>query len=128
MGESGDTSKRIPTDEILRSRPYLKPIPPRYPSQPSTDYTAEGFAGRVGFISPISHKFCNLCNRIRVMSDGMLRPCLGRNSEVSLKEALKRPDDRELERVIRRAIYEKPVGHLFDEDFRSDKNMGKIGG
>lgn len=128
LGADGDISARVTTDEILASRSFLKPISSRYESQPSTDYTGEGFVGRVGFISPVSHKFCGTCNRVRVMSDGMLRPCLGHNNEISLKEALSKPDDTELKQVIHDAIFQKPAGHCFEEGFHSDKNMGRIGG
>jgi cyclic pyranopterin phosphate synthase len=122
-----DETHRVTTDEILASRPYLRPIPPRYPKQVSTDYAVDGYAGRVGFISPLSHKFCADCNRIRVMSDGMLRPCLGNNLEISLKEMLEE-DDAALLEMIRDAIYNKPAGHHFDRGFLSEKNMSRIGG
>ncbi len=67
------------------------------------------------------------------MSDGMLRPCLGDNREVSLKEALGESTDDALLRVIREAIYGKPVGHTFGEGFtpskawtESEGNMARI--
>ncbi|MDL2257752.1 GTP 3',8-cyclase MoaA [Eubacteriales bacterium OttesenSCG-928-K08] len=129
MGDNSDIKKRIPTDEILAARPWLKPLPPRHPGQPSADYGAEGFVGRVGFISPISHQFCGECNRIRIMSDGMLRPCLGKNSELSLLNALADVDDTTLLETIRTAVYEKPSGHAFhQEGFTPDKTMSRIGG
>jgi cyclic pyranopterin phosphate synthase len=84
MGRLGqDASLRVPSDEMIKTRPYLIPVAPRYPGQPSTDYRIEGYRGRIGFISPISHQFCGECNRIRVLSDGTLRPCLGRNATSS---------------------------------------------
>jgi len=122
-----DESLRVPSDEIIAARPYLKPVPPRYRDQVSTDYFVEGHTGHVGFISPVSHKFCWCCNRVRVMSDGMLRPCLGDNTEISLKEYLQ-ADDTSLTESIRSAIYHKPTGHHFDQGFVSHKNMSEIGG
>ncbi|MFZ5975444.1 MAG: GTP 3',8-cyclase MoaA [Bacillota bacterium] len=128
IGELGlDASKRVSTDEILAARPYLIPIPPRYPGQPSKDYTIEGFKGRVGFISPLSHKFCGACNRVRVMSDGVLKTCLGNNNEVSLLSALEKGDAALLE-TIHDAIYHKPLGHEFESGFSSVRDMSKIGG
>ncbi|MBQ9988657.1 MAG: GTP 3',8-cyclase MoaA [Clostridia bacterium] len=128
MGEHAQDDSRVPTDEILARFPQLQPMAPRYPGQPSSDYQVPGYLGRVGFISPISHKFCGDCNRIRITSDGMLRPCLGNNAEVSLKDALKAGDDTELYNTIFEAIRLKPTGHCFDETFLTSRNMSKIGG
>lgn len=125
LGESGD--KKVPSSEIIARRKDLIPCPPEYPSQPSEDYTIEGFAGKIGFISPFSHKFCHLCNRVRITADGRFKPCLGDNGEVSLLEVLKGTDD-ELILFLKNAIYEKPKGHNFDEGFVSSRNMSDIGG
>ena len=128
IGELGrDKNMRVSGDEILSTRPWLKPIPPRFPGQVARDYAVEGHLGRVGFISPISHQFCTDCNRIRVMSDGTLRPCLGNNLEYPLKAALAQGDKALLE-VIRGAIEHKPAGHQFHHGFISEKNMSRIGG
>jgi cyclic pyranopterin phosphate synthase len=82
----------------------------------------------VGLINPMSHRFCADCNRVRVMSDGMLRPCLGSNEEFSLKEALEQADDAALISAIQNAISKKPETHCFDEGFLTEKNMSRIGG
>jgi len=129
MAEFGqDDSLRVDNSQLIAERPYLIPAAVHYTGQPSRDFTIEGFQGRVGFISPISHRFCASCNRIRVMSDGMLRPCLGDNMEISLKEALQSGDDDTLIQTIRSAIYAKPTGHHFERGFVSEKNMARIGG
>ena len=122
-----DESLRVDNDELILARPYLQAVPSRYTSQPSRDYQVPGYLGRVGFISPMSHQFCELCNRMRVMSDGMLRMCLGVDSELSLLEALQQGDAALLQ-TLREAIYNKPARHLFNEDFISQKNMSRIGG
>ncbi|MDK2981519.1 MAG: 3,8-cyclase [Chloroflexota bacterium] len=122
-----DKKKRIPSDEILASRPQLQPVAPRFPGQVARDYAIRGYLGRVGFISPVSHQFCDGCNRIRVMSDGMLRPCLGNNLEYPLKEALAEGNEALLE-AIREGIENKPVGHNFTHGFKSEKDMSRIGG
>jgi cyclic pyranopterin phosphate synthase len=62
-----------------------------------------------------------------MMSDGTLRPCLGDNLEISLKNALTGSDD-ELRKTIRDAIYDKPTGHHFNRNFKSIKTMSMIGG
>ena len=128
MGNEDHTSQRVGSDELLAAHPQLQPLSPRYESQPSADYQLPGYMGRVGFISPMSHRFCGECNRVRVMSDGMLRPCLGNNSEVSLLDALKQNDDAQLMHVLEQAIFAKPRTHDFDTDFHPEKNMSRIGG
>ena len=128
LGNTDQSAQRITADEIIAARPQLIALPPRYPGQPSADYTLPGYLGRIGFIAPISHSFCSDCNRVRVMSDGMLRPCLGNNAEISLCQALADADDQQLTEVIREAIWHKPLGHSFDDCFHAVKNMSKIGG
>lgn len=125
MGKNG--SRGVSNESLLEARPYLVPVPPRYPSQPSTDYRVPGYMGRVGFISPISHKFCADCNRIRLMSDGMMRPCLGVDTEFSLLEALEQNDE-VLRETIREIIFYKPIGHKFESCSYSNRNMSRIGG
>ncbi|HLU83758.1 MAG TPA: GTP 3',8-cyclase MoaA, partial [Trueperaceae bacterium] len=53
----------------------LKPVPTD-PSAPARLFAVPGWAGRIGFINPVSEPFCSACSRMRVTSDGMLRPCL----------------------------------------------------
>ncbi|MGV8026621.1 MAG: GTP 3',8-cyclase MoaA [Anaerolineaceae bacterium] len=128
MAEFGqDRSLVMNNDDLIAARPYLKPIAPRYVGQPSRDYSVDGYLGRVGFISPMYHRFCSTCNRVRVMSDGMLRACLGDNTEVSLKEALQN-NDAVLKETIQNAIYKKPAGHHFETGFEPQKSMARIGG
>ncbi len=68
--------------------------------------------GRVGFISPISHHFCEQCNRLRLTSEGKLRSCLLHDRETDIKEILRRNcSDKELEEALRQAILDKPQGH-----------------
>ena len=128
MGDSDQATLRVTGDELLAARPYLEPLPPLYPSQPARDYRLPGAVGRVGLINPVSHQFCSLCNRVRVMSDGVLRPCLGDNLEFSLKEALESGDDAALLERIRSAVWEKPETHGFGKPFCTARTMSRIGG
>ncbi len=124
---NGSHELRLNNQELIAARPWLMPLPPRLHGQPSSDYTFEGALGRVGFISPISHAFCSDCNRIRIMSDGALRTCLGRDDEISLREALVEGKDA-LKPVIRQAILDKPQCHLFNQEVLEQRNMSRIGG
>jgi len=128
LGETDQASHRVTGAELLKKHPQLVPVEPAYPGQPARDYQMPGYVGRVGLIDPMSHRFCADCNRVRVMSDGMIRPCLGSNEEFSLKEALEQTDDNALHAVIARAIALKPETHCFDEGFSAEKTMRHIGG
>ncbi len=124
---NGSERLRLNNQELIAARPWLIPVPPRFNGQPSSDYTYEGALGRVGFISPISHRFCSDCNRIRIMSDGSLRTCLGRDAEIPLREALAEGKDA-LKQAISQAILQKPERHSFDQEVLDGRNMSRIGG
>ena len=65
----------------------LEPVPTD-PSAPARLFAVPGWPGRIGFINPVSEPFCSACSRMRVTSDGMLRPCLLNDREFDLKPAL----------------------------------------
>ncbi|MFZ6017444.1 MAG: GTP 3',8-cyclase MoaA [Nitrospirota bacterium] len=130
--------KYISTDEIksiVEGIGPLKPVKLRK-SGPARYFRFDGAIGVVGFISPISHHFCEECNRLRLTADGKLRPCLFSETEIDLKPALRSsaPDD-EIERLIKLSIKVKPEGHnlalsswplALSSDLR--RPMSRIGG
>ncbi|KAI9887106.1 MAG: hypothetical protein M1823_001096 [Watsoniomyces obsoletus] len=59
------------------------------PNDTSKTYRVPGFAGRVGFITSMTHNFCGTCNRLRITGDGNLKVCLFGNAEVSLRDMLR---------------------------------------
>jgi cyclic pyranopterin phosphate synthase len=70
---------------------------------------------RVGFITPMTHNFCESCNRVRVTCTGTLFMCLGQDDAADLRAPLRESNDEaDLERAIRSAIARKPKGHDFD--------------
>ena len=70
---------------------------------------------RVGFITPLTHNFCESCNRVRVTCTGELFMCLGQEDKADLRAPLRAStDDDALEQAIRTAIARKPKGHDFD--------------
>ncbi|WP_040644996.1 GTP 3',8-cyclase MoaA [Rubellimicrobium thermophilum] len=70
---------------------------------------------KIGFITPLSHNFCESCNRVRLTCTGQLHTCLGQEGASDLRAALRASaDDRDLEAAIRAAIRLKPRGHDFD--------------
>jgi cyclic pyranopterin phosphate synthase len=75
--------------------------------------------GRLGFITPLTHNFCESCNRVRVTCTGMLYMCLGQDDSADLRAPLRESnDDALLERAIDQAISRKPKGHDFMIDRR----------
>jgi GTP 3',8-cyclase len=75
--------------------------------------------GRLGFITPLTHNFCESCNRVRVTCTGTLYMCLGQNDDADLRAPLRASsDDAPLIAAIDAAIARKPKGHDFLIDRR----------
>ncbi|MEN9059906.1 GTP 3',8-cyclase MoaA [Ponticoccus litoralis] len=90
---------------------------------------------KVGFITPLTHNFCESCNRVRLTCTGELFMCLGQEDNADLRAALRNHpgDDTPLEAAIRDAISHKPKGHDFDYsrqsvDGRVSRHMSHTGG
>lgn len=129
VGKFGESNMEriIPNSAIISAHPELRHIEDACTGQPARYYEIEGYMGRIGFISPMSHKFCSSCNRIRLTCTGKLRPCLGDNGEVDLLPIIENGPDM-LEETLKKAIFEKPEGHNFSKGFTSQKGMNEIGG
>ncbi|MEZ5912889.1 MAG: GTP 3',8-cyclase MoaA [Paracoccaceae bacterium] len=70
---------------------------------------------KIGFITPLTHNFCESCNRVRLTCTGELFMCLGQEDNADLRAPLRaNPDDAVLDAAIRAAIARKPKGHDFD--------------
>jgi len=79
---------------------------------PAERYKFEGAKGEIGFILPISHHFCDKCNRLRLTASGQLRPCLLFDYQEDLKGPLRKGClDQELVEIFIRAIRSKPFEH-----------------
>jgi cyclic pyranopterin phosphate synthase len=89
-------------------------------------YRKEGSVGSVGLISPISSHFCPSCNKIRVTSDGKLKPCLHSAEEIPLKGL----HGDELTAALRKGILDKPYKHHLESEDASNsaRGMSAIGG
>jgi cyclic pyranopterin phosphate synthase len=78
--------------------------------------------GRLGFITPLSHNFCESCNRVRLTCTGTLFMCLGQEDAADLRAPLRAsPDDTLLDAAIDEAITRKPKGHDFIIDRRHNR-------
>tara|TARA_R110002110_G_scaffold86522_1_gene225764 strand:+ start:2399 stop:3466 length:1068 start_codon:yes stop_codon:yes gene_type:complete len=74
--------------------------------------------GRIGFITPMTHNFCEACNRVRLTCTGTLYMCLGQEDAADLRGPLRENDDALLMNAIDEAIGRKPKGHDFIIDRR----------
>jgi len=99
---------------------------------PGHYYSIEGFQGKIGFISAISHKFCGSCNRIRLTAEGYLKSCLQYDTGRDLRKLLRNgATDEEIKEAVVHAIDEKPVEHIFLSghiDQEEHHTMSQIGG
>ncbi|MDR1929057.1 MAG: GTP 3',8-cyclase MoaA [Treponema sp.] len=113
----------------------LTPFAGKPGNGPAVYYTLEGFAGIVGFINPLSRGFCETCNRMRLSSQGILKPCLAGEVCLDLRALLRSgADDGALRQAVLEAAARKPAGHHFSglcgkagERCR-DQEMFRIGG
>lgn len=86
---------------------------------PARYVRVEETGGRLGFITPLTHNFCESCNRVRVTCTGTMYMCLGQEDAADLRAALRSsPDDEALIAAIREGIARKPRGHDFVIDRR----------
>ena len=88
-----------------------------------------GPVARIGFISAISERFCQLCNRVRLSSTGTLRECLSLAGELSLRDLLRAgTSDEAIAAAIATALNTKVDGHRFDAAVATPDSMSAIGG
>ncbi|MBI1619191.1 GTP 3',8-cyclase MoaA [Aquamicrobium sp. cd-1] len=99
----------------LSDIPYKTGGPARYVEVAET-------GGRLGFITPMTHNFCESCNRVRLTCTGTLYMCLGQDDAADLRSALRASEgDEAVSRAIDEAISRKPKGHDFVIDRRTRK-------
>lgn len=110
------TDQYLPLSQVrtdLASQFTLADIPYRT-GGPARYVTISETGGRLGFITPMTHNFCESCNRVRLTCTGMLYMCLGQNDDADLRKALRESEsDEHLSQAIDEAISRKPKGHDF---------------
>ncbi len=97
----------------------------------SMNYRFNEGKGRIGFIASVTEAFCGACDRMRMMADGTIRPCLFSDEEWGIRPLLRNgASDDELRQFFRDAMWQKSAGHGMDrDDFeRPEKTMSRIGG
>ena len=111
----------------------LTPLPDRT-AGPARYARVEETGGRLGFITPLSHTFCESCNRVRVTCTGTLYMCLGQDDQADLRAPMREdPTDAALTAAIREALTRKPKGHDFHIERRGEapavrRHMSTTGG
>ena len=122
MGHITQTERKlslVPSAQVLstiKSRFNLVPIVGGAADGPARRYSVEGTSTEVGVISPITHNFCDSCNRLRVTPDGRLILCLGHENALDLRQLLRSDmDSSSLKRAIVAALAYKPERHVFDQ-------------
>ncbi len=89
---------------------------------PARYYTVAETGRRIGFITPMTHNFCESCNRVRLTCTGMLYMCLGQDDQADLRRVLRAgATDADLRDAIEEAIGRKPKGHDFIIDRRHNR-------
>jgi cyclic pyranopterin phosphate synthase len=123
-------SSYVPRAEILdRIGALLASEPPRCQPGEAAIYYALRDGGEVGVISPVSCRFCDLCNRLRLTADGRLRPCLTSDGEVDLRHALRPLSQEQLAAAFRAATAGRPKqGNYRPGESPAIRPMAAIGG
>ncbi len=117
----------------IAARSELTDLPDRT-GGPARYVRVENTGQKIGFITPLSHNFCESCNRVRITCTGEIYTCLGQEGHSDLRGPLRASEaDHDLEDAIRAAIALKPKGHDFDYsrqkvDGQVSRHMSHTGG
>jgi GTP 3',8-cyclase len=127
VGENLDVSANeyVPAPEMLnqvRSIGELQPAAGPGGNGPATYFRFPGAPGTVGVITPMSHNYCDDCNRMRLTADGQLRPCLFGDLQTNLRDPLRAGEP--LEPLVRETLRIKPERHALVQG--SDAGSGGL--
>ena len=129
----GKTNKGVSNDrlkELFAEKYTLTEDNRRHGYGPAKYYKIDGFKGSIGFISAMHGKFCKECNRIRLTSTGLLKPCLCYGEGAELKPVLRGGSTADVKELMKKVIENKPAEHCFehDDEITETKQMVGIGG
>ncbi len=134
IGNSAEWNKDsiVTGSEILeRIAPFMpEPLKKDENTGPARNYRLNN-GGTVGIITPISRHFCGDCDKLRLTSDGKIRPCLLSDREINLNEAIRAKDSAALKELILEAVVTKGREHDVSAGEKNEKfkrTMSKIGG
>ena len=106
----------------VREIDKLEPVPGPFGNGPAEYYQFPGAPGTIGVITPMSHNYCDRCNRMRLTADGLLRPCLFGDLQTNLRDPLRAGEDLALH--IRDTLEVKPERHYLIQG--SDSGSGGL--
>jgi cyclic pyranopterin phosphate synthase len=113
---------------IEREHGPLMPVNAKLGNGPAEYYAIDGFAGHIGFISPMSRRFCENCNKLRLTASGFLKLCLSGEQGIDLRALVRDGSSaEEIAALILEQAALKPAGHTFTENV-GNINMFRIGG
>lgn len=95
---------------------------------PARYWKVPGAPGKVGFITPISDRYCATCSRLRLTANGEIRPCLAYDVHVNVRDAIRRGDREAIAAGIQKALALKPAGHRWNEGQITKTAMSSLGG
>ena len=114
----------ISADEVIKANGLIRTTQKDYSNNAETYMFEDGL--EIGFIRPITNKFCAMCNRVRLTADGKLLLCLHGNAIVDLKDKIE--DREELKKAIIDGIKNKPKEHGIEQGVIQCRVMNSIGG
>lgn len=127
-----DSSRIVPSHIIEKRIRDMYPLEPLLNTTrgPAKMYRIGGTEGKVGFISPVSTHICSECNRIRLTSTGMIRPCLFSDTEYDVKSLMRRnAGDEETREFVKNVVKVKPENkHEMGQIRKCQRNLRNIGG
>ncbi|MGL5651367.1 MAG: GTP 3',8-cyclase MoaA [Paraclostridium sp.] len=118
--------KFISNHKIIEANQELINIEAEDISSPAIYYKIPNGKGKVGIINPISCKFCENCNRLRLTYDGKLKLCLHSNEEIDLRYAMDNNID--IKKIVLKSIKDKPKEHNLENGEYVERDMVRIGG
>jgi cyclic pyranopterin phosphate synthase len=129
---SANTLESIPGAEVaaLLERIYgkLVPYPGKLGNGPAEYYSLPGFIGKIGFINAVSEGFCEHCNRLRLSSGGVLKPCLSSDTGMDLRSLLRGGvSDAGLRAAVAELAALKPPSHNFSAVYEREMTNHKSG-
>ncbi|HYW29877.1 MAG TPA: GTP 3',8-cyclase MoaA [Gemmatimonas sp.] len=121
----------VPSEEVLarvrRLGTLARDSGPSRGNGPAAYWRLDGAPGTIGVITPMTHTYCDTCNRVRLTADGRLRTCLFGDHEVPLRDALRRGEP--MEPLFRQALADKPREHaLLQMQTGGLRALSQVGG
>lgn len=116
-------------DELVKNFGKYNIVKEKLGNGPADYIHFDGFAGNIGFIDAINHKFCSSCNRIRIDSSGFIRLCLQYEDGIDSREFLDgKMSEEEFIELLKLRIFDKPFENNFNIKSVDSINMNQIGG